>query len=92
MLLAIAHRPELLILDEPSSGLDPIARSDILEAIIRTVNEDGRAVLFSSHLLDEVDRVCDIVVLMHNGQIAETLRPEERKGSLQDWFKGCIAA
>lgn len=91
LLLAIAHRPKLLILDEPSSGLDPIARSDILEAIIRTVNEDGRTVLFSSHLLDEVDRVCDIVALMHNGRITETLRTEERKGSLQDWFKSRVA-
>ena len=91
LLLAIAHRPELLILDEPSSGLDPIARSDILEAIIRTVNEEGRTVLFSSHLLDEVDRVCDVVALMHNGRITETLRTDERKGSLQDWFKSCVS-
>ncbi|WP_417744961.1 ABC transporter ATP-binding protein [Rosistilla oblonga] len=71
LLVAIAHRPELLILDEPSSGLDPIARSDILEAIIRTVGEDGRTVLFSSHLLDEVARVCDSVALMSAGQIVE---------------------
>ena len=42
LLVAIAHRPQLLLLDEPSSGLDPIARSDILEAIIRTISEDGR--------------------------------------------------
>ncbi|TWU55710.1 ABC transporter ATP-binding protein [Rubripirellula reticaptiva] len=72
LLVAIAHRPQLLILDEPSSGLDPIARRDILEAIIRTVNDDGRTVLFSSHLLEEVDRVCDHVALMHDGQIIET--------------------
>ncbi len=73
LLVAIAHRPELLILDEPSSGLDPIARRDILEAIIRTINDDGRTVLFSSHLLDEVDRVCDHVALMHEGRIIETI-------------------
>ncbi|MGB7324361.1 MAG: ABC transporter ATP-binding protein [Rubripirellula sp.] len=72
LLVAIAHRPQLLILDEPSSGLDPIARRDILEAIIRTVNDDGRTVLFSSHLLEEVDRVCDHIALMHDGQIIET--------------------
>jgi ABC-2 type transport system ATP-binding protein len=76
-LVAIAHRPELLILDEPSSGLDPIARSDILEAIIRTISEDGRTVLFSSHLLDEVDRVCDSVALMHEGEIIESLKTEQ---------------
>lgn len=72
LLVAIAHRPELLVLDEPSGGLDPIARSDILEAIIRTVSEEGRTVLFSSHLLDEVDRVCDWIALMHEGRIIES--------------------
>jgi ABC-2 type transport system ATP-binding protein len=72
LLVAIAHRPELLVLDEPSSGLDPIARSDILEAIIRTINEEGRTVLFSSHLLEEVDRVCDSIALMHEGRIIES--------------------
>src|SRR5712691_3451566 len=55
LLLALAYRPELLLLDEPSSGLDPIVRHDILEAIIRSVAEEGRTVLFSSHLLDEVE-------------------------------------
>ena len=56
LLVALAHRPELLLLDEPSSGLDAVVRRDILSAIIRTVAEEGRTVLFSSHLLDEVER------------------------------------
>lgn len=77
LLLAIAHRPELLILDEPSSGLDPIARSDILEAVIRTISEDGRTVLFSSHLLEEVDRVCDAIAVMRDGEILETSTTEQ---------------
>ena len=77
LLVAIAHRPELLILDEPSSGLDPIARSDILEAIIRTVSEDGRTVLFSSHLLDEVGRVCDSVAIMCEGTVVESTTVEK---------------
>ncbi len=72
LLVAIAYRPELLILDEPSSGLDPLARRDILEAIIRTISEEGRTVLFSSHLLDEVDRVCDSIALMRASRIVET--------------------
>jgi ABC-2 type transport system ATP-binding protein len=76
LLVAIAYRPELLVLDEPSRGLDPLARSDILEAIIRTISEDGRTVLFSSHLLDEVDRICDTVALMSAGRILETLTVE----------------
>ncbi|MEO2013210.1 MAG: ABC transporter ATP-binding protein [Fuerstiella sp.] len=69
LLLAIAHRPELLLLDEPSSGLDPVVRRDILAAIIRTVADEGRTVLFSSHLLDEVQRVSDHVAMLHGGQL-----------------------
>ena len=70
LLIALAHRPELLILDEPSSGLDPVVRNDILSAIIRTVADEGRTVLFSSHLLDEVERVADQVTFLHQGRIA----------------------
>ena len=69
LLAALAHRPELLLLDEPSSGLDPVVRRDILEAIIRTVSQEGRTVVFSSHLLEEVERVCDQVALLHEGKV-----------------------
>lgn len=70
LLAALAHRPELLVLDEPSSGLDPVVRRDILEAIIRTVADEGRTVLFSSHLLDEIERVSDFVGFLHQGKLA----------------------
>lgn len=69
LLIALAHRPDLLVLDEPSSGLDPMVRRDILTAIIRTVADEGRNVLFSSHLLDEVERVSDDVAVLHNGRL-----------------------
>jgi ABC-2 type transport system ATP-binding protein len=69
LLAAEAHRPELLILDEPSSGLDPLVRRDILEAIIRTVTDEGRTVIFSSHLLDEVERVSDHLAMLHRGTL-----------------------
>jgi ABC-2 type transport system ATP-binding protein len=69
LIAAVAHRPELLILDEPSSGLDAMVRRDILDAIVRTVADDGRTVIFSSHLLDEVERMSDHVTLIHNGRV-----------------------
>jgi len=69
LIAAQAHRPDLLILDEPSSGLDPIVRRDILEAIIRTVTDEGRTVVFSSHLLDEIERVSDHLAMLHQGTL-----------------------
>ncbi len=70
LLLALAHRPDLLLLDEPSSGLDAVVRRDILGAVIRTVADEGRTVLFSSHLLDEVEFVADQVAFLHGGKLA----------------------
>jgi len=69
LLIALAYRPELLVLDEPSSGLDPIVRRDILGAVIRTIADEGRTVLFSSHLLDEVEEVADHVTMIDHGRI-----------------------
>jgi ABC-2 type transport system ATP-binding protein len=69
LLIALAYRPELLVLDEPSSGLDPVVRRDILDAILRTIADEGRTVLFSSHLLDEVERVADHVAMISAGRI-----------------------
>jgi ABC-2 type transport system ATP-binding protein len=70
LLVALAHRPELLVLDEPSSGLDPIVRRDILAAVIRTIAHEGRTVLFSSHLLGEVEQVADHVTMINRGRVA----------------------
>ena len=79
LLVAVAHRPDLLILDEPSSGLDPVVRRDILGAIIRATADEGRTVLFSSHLLDEVERVADRVAMIHEGRIVLTATMDEIK-------------
>jgi ABC-2 type transport system ATP-binding protein len=79
LLVALAHRPELLLLDEPSSGLDPVVRRDILGAIIRTIADEGRTVLFSSHLLDEVERVADQVTIIHRGRLILTSSMDEIK-------------
>jgi len=69
LLTALSHQPELLVLDEPSSGLDPIVRRDILGAVIRTIADEGRTVLFSSHLLEEVEQVADHVTMIDHGKI-----------------------
>jgi ABC-2 type transport system ATP-binding protein len=81
LLIALAYRPELLVLDEPSSGLDPVVRRDILEAIIRTIADEGRTVLFSSHLLDEVERVADHVTMLNHGKVALSAPLQSLKAS-----------
>lgn len=95
ILIALAYRPDLLVLDEPSSGLDPIVRRDILGAIIRTIAHEGRTVLFSSHLLEEVEQVADYVTMIDNGRIVlsaplgeirEAHRTDGRVPSLDEIF------
>ena len=81
LLIALAYRPELLVLDEPSSGLDPIVRRDILGAVVRTIADEGRTVLFSSHLLEEVEQVADHVTMIHQGRIALSAPLREIKES-----------
>src|SRR5216110_2056173 len=101
LLIALAHRPELLVLDEPSSGLDPIVRRDILGAVIRTIADEGRTVLFSSHLLQEVEQVADHVTMISNGaivlsapldEIKESHRIEGRVPSLDEIFIARVGA
>lgn len=69
LVVAVSHRPDLLILDEPSTGLDAVVRRDILDAVVRAVADDGRTVIFSSHLLDEVERMADHVTMIHKGRV-----------------------
>ena len=84
LLIALAYRPELLVLDEPSSGLDPIVRRDILAAVMRTIADEGRTVLLSSHLLDEVERVADHVTMISEGRIVLSAPLAEIKESHRD--------
>jgi len=67
---AIAHDPVLLLLDEPTDGLDPVQRDAMLSLIRRIGTEFGINILLSSHLLDEVERVCDSAVILHAGVVA----------------------
>jgi ABC-2 type transport system ATP-binding protein len=81
LLVALAYRPELLVLDEPSSGLDPLVRRDILGAIVRTIADEGRTVVFSSHLLDEMERVADHVAMIENGRIVLSAAMDDIRAS-----------
>jgi ABC-2 type transport system ATP-binding protein len=81
LVAAVAHRPDLLILDEPSSGLDAVVRRDILDVIVRTVADEGRTVVFSSHLLDEVERMSDHVTMIEGGRVVLDGTLDEVRGA-----------
>jgi len=69
LLLAVAHEPELLILDEPMSGLDPLAREEIVDGVLRIISERQCSVLFSSHSLGDVQRMADNVAMLYEGKL-----------------------
>jgi ABC-2 type transport system ATP-binding protein len=77
LLLAITHEPDLLILDEPTSGLDPIIREEFLDGVLRTVCERQRTVLFSSHMLSDVQRMADTVGIIYEGRLLTVCPAEE---------------
>jgi len=78
--LAIAYDPEVVLLDEPTNGLDPVQRDQML-ALIRRVGHDlGLDVILSSHLLEEVERVSDAVVILSDGVVSRSGRLEELRG------------
>ncbi len=69
LLLAIAHEPELLILDEPTSGLDPMVREEFLHGILKTVGDQERTIIFSSHSIGDVERLADTVSVLKSGKL-----------------------
>jgi ABC-2 type transport system ATP-binding protein len=81
---ALVNAPRLLVLDEPTVGLDPIARTDVWEYITKLRDEFGMTVLMTTHYMDEADLYCDRLALMHLGRIRATGTPEYLKASLGD--------
>ena len=70
---AIVHDPELVFLDEPTNGLDPIGREEMLELIERIHRQLGILVVLSSHILDDVERVCEYVVVLDRGHVVASM-------------------
>ena len=78
---AIAHDPALVLLDEPTDGLDPVQRDAMLELIHRIGTEYGISILLSSHLLEEVERICDHVVIIADGTVRRAGNLDEMRGA-----------
>lgn len=83
LLLALAHRPQLVILDDPALGLDPIMRREFNRDLITLLQGEGRAVFYSSHLLYEVEPVADAVAILDRGRIVRQARTEDLRDSVK---------
>jgi len=67
--LALSHGADLLIMDEPTSGLDPLVRSQLLEIMTDYMKQGGKGVFFSTHITSDLDKVADMLILIHGGKI-----------------------
>jgi ABC-2 type transport system ATP-binding protein len=81
---ALVNAPRLLVLDEPTVGLDPIARTDVWEYITKLRDEHQMTVLMTTHYMDEADIYCDRVALMHRARVRATGTPADLKATLGD--------
>ena len=75
LVVALQHRPDLLILDEPTAGLDPLVQQTFFE-LVREARAEGRSIFLSSHIIDEVDRTCDRVAIIREGRLVQVDRIE----------------
>ena len=77
LVVALSHRAELLIMDEPTSGLDPVIRREFLDVLRDVIQDESRAVLFSSHITSDLDQIADFVTLIGGGRILFSKSKEE---------------
>jgi len=89
LLVAMSHHPELLLLDEPSSGLDPIAWRTMIDVIHRYMEHGDRTVLMASHIIDEVKRLADYIVFLVHGRV---LGIYEKDTLLDSWYSLYVQA
>lgn len=77
MAAALAHHPKLLILDEATSGLDPVMRDEMLDVFLDFVQEDDHSILLSSHITSDLEKAADFITFLHNGKIILTASKDE---------------
>lgn len=83
VLMALAQTPELLVLDEATEGLDPVVRRDILEALVEYVSQHDATVFISSHLVHELERICDRIGFMDDGLMVADMPISDFKGGIK---------
>jgi ABC-2 type transport system ATP-binding protein len=86
LLLALGHRPDIVILDDPTLGLDPIARKDFLRHVINLLQSNNVTVFFSSHLLYEIEPVADHIAILDKGVIIKASKTEQLRESVRKFI------
>lgn len=69
IICALSHRPKILILDEATTGLDPVVRDEILDLFLEFMQDEKNSILFSTHIISDIQKIADYVILIHNGKI-----------------------
>jgi ABC-2 type transport system ATP-binding protein len=82
LLLALARRPRLLVLDEPMTGLDPVARHEVLTELMAALQDESRSILFSSHHTQDVEQISDRITFMDRGRVIES---SDKESFLERW-------
>ena len=82
LLLVFARHPRLLLLDEPTTGLDPVARGEVLEALADVLRDEQRSVLFSSHNTADIEQIADSITFLHGGRIVAA---QDKETFLERW-------
>jgi len=82
LLLSLARHPRLLLLDEPTTGLDPVARGEVLEVIAEVLHDENRSVLFSSHNTRDIEQISDSIAFLHRGRLVAV---EDKESFLESW-------
>lgn len=80
--LALSHKPRLLLLDEATSGLDPVVRDDVTDLLLDFTRDEGHSVLISSHIVSDLEKVCDYIAFLHKGRL---MLLEEKDALLEEY-------
>lgn len=77
VVMALCHNPDLIILDEPTAGLDPIARADVIDLLLELMQNEQRSILFSTHITSDLEKIADYITMIDNGKIVFSKEKDE---------------
>lgn len=82
LIVALSHNPQLLVLDEPTTGLDPVAREQILDMFLDFIQDSSHSILFSSHIMDDLEKIADYIIFIKDGKV---LLSENKDKIIYEW-------